>query len=583
VEFLEDRTLLASVQLVSAAHPDLLSEGANGSLDEYSNSYNADWRNPISADGRYVVFRSSVTNLVSGLDIEPVSNIYRFDRLTGEVLLVSVNKDGTGSANGTCGHPTISADGSVVAFQSAASNLHLLDTDTTGDVFVRDLKTGTTHLISVNKDGNGSGNNSSYRPVLSSDGSVVAFASTASNLHLLDTDTVWDTFARDLNTGTTYLISVNKDGTGSGNRSSGSGTFSADGSVVAFRSTADNLVERDYGYQDVFLNVIDKRNPMVAGLSPASNAVGVPTDTDLMITFDEPIRVDGATVTIALAAPLPGLTSFYVLVSAGSFRDLSGNDFAGIPDPTDWTFETSEHEDSLVGVQMVAVAAPSAVAAAALPSSLETVALGSTYYVEIWVQDRWVPGVGITGGKVDLGYTTAVADALNVVNLDFDMFPDGVIDDANGLVRDLGGGRLDGGLGIAPQWTRLGYVEFVATDVGQATFELSAGSMQFSRFGAGTVAWDLVDWGTPIVLDQIEGTQIEMTIVHQPSTTDANGEVTALPASADWVHEWQSFWVEIWVSTADPTLGVTEAAVDLQYDSNCLTAEQIGKFGVSGC
>jgi hypothetical protein len=127
-----------------------------------------------------------------------------------------------------------------------------------------------------------------------------------------------------------------------------------------------------------------------------------------------------------------------------------------------------------VSVQVVAVAAPSGAGSTILPSSLDMVALGSTYYVEIWVQDRLTPGVGISGGKVDVNYTTAVADAVNVFNLDFDMFPDGAIDDPNGLVKNLGGGTMAGGRGIAPQWARLGYVEFVATDLGQATFGLES-------------------------------------------------------------------------------------------------------------
>ncbi len=229
-----------------------------------------------------------------------------------------------------------------------------------------------------------------------------------------------------------------------------------------------------------------------------------------------------------------------------------------------------------VGVQVVAVAAPSAAGATTLPSSLDMVALGSTYYVEVWVQDRMLPGAGMSGGKVDVNYTTAVGDAMNVFNLNFDMFPDGVIDDPNGLVKNLGGGTLTGGQGIAPQWTRLGYVEYVATDLGEATFELGPGSLPFSRFGVGNVPWDLVDLGAPIIVNQIGATRIDMTIVHEPSTTDGNGEIASLPASADWVHEWQSFWVEIWVSTpGSTTLGITEAMVDLHYHAEYLTAQEI--------
>ncbi len=74
----------------------------------------------------------------------------------------------------------------------------------------------------------------------------------------------------------------------------------------------------------------------------------------------------------------------------------------------------------------------------------------------------------------------------------------------------------------------------------------------------------------------IGGTRIEMTIVETPSATAGNGEVATLPASRAWVHEWMPFWVEIWVSTPDTeTLGIAEAAVDLQYDTAYLTATEI--------
>jgi hypothetical protein len=67
----------------------------------------------------------------------------------------------------------------------------------------------------------------------------------------------------------------------------------------------------------------------------------------------------------------------------------------------------------------------------------------------------------------------------------------------------LGGGTLQGGLGIAPQWVRLGYVEVLATEPGEAGFELSAGSFQFSRYAVGNVEWGLVDLGSPITVAQV--------------------------------------------------------------------------------
>jgi hypothetical protein len=135
-----------------------------------------------------------------------------------------------------------------------------------------------------------------------------------------------------------------------------------------------------------------------------------------------------------------------------------------------------------------------------LPSSLESVVRGSTYYVEVWIQDRLEPGVGLSGGTVDVNYVTSVSQAVRIVNLDFQLFPGGTIDSANGVVRSLGGGLLQAGLGVAPDWVRLGYVEVLATSSGEALFQLGAGASQFSRYGQGNVAWSLVDLGSPIVV-----------------------------------------------------------------------------------
>src|SRR2546430_1816072 len=99
-----------------------------------------------------------------------------------ETVLVSANGAGTGSGNGFSFAPAISADGRLVAFESVAGDL--VDNDTNGDidVFVRDLKTDTTTLVSVNYAGTNSGNSQSRFPVFSADGRSVAFDSLAGDL-----------------------------------------------------------------------------------------------------------------------------------------------------------------------------------------------------------------------------------------------------------------------------------------------------------------------------------------------------------------------------------------------------------------
>ena len=97
--------------------------------------------------------------------------------------LVSINRFGTGSGNsGSASGLTISADGRFVAFFSNASDLTANDTNGTGDVFVRDLLLGTTTLVSINRFGTGSGNGFSGPPAISADGRLVAFPSSATDL-----------------------------------------------------------------------------------------------------------------------------------------------------------------------------------------------------------------------------------------------------------------------------------------------------------------------------------------------------------------------------------------------------------------
>ena len=139
----------------------------------------------------------------------------------------------------------ISANGRFVVFATAASDLVANDTNGTTDVFVRDLETDTTTLVSVNRFGTDSGNGESgggsvntfyYKTIISADGRFVAFTSSASDLVANDANGRPDVFVRDLQTGTTTLVSVNRLGANSGNGDSGVEGISADGRFVLFVS-----------------------------------------------------------------------------------------------------------------------------------------------------------------------------------------------------------------------------------------------------------------------------------------------------------------------------------------------------------
>ncbi|MDT7943806.1 MAG: hypothetical protein RQ985_04565, partial [Dehalococcoidia bacterium] len=137
------------------------------------------WFPSISADGRYVAFESIASNLVPG-DTNGVSDVFVHDRLTGQTTRVSVASDGT-QGHSASDHPSISADGRYVAFESFASNLVPGDTNGKRDVFVHDRLTGQTARVSVASDGT-QGNGDSIYPSISADGRYVAFVSGASNL-----------------------------------------------------------------------------------------------------------------------------------------------------------------------------------------------------------------------------------------------------------------------------------------------------------------------------------------------------------------------------------------------------------------
>jgi len=207
----------------------------------------------LSADGRFVAFTSRASDLVAN-DNNGTTDVFVRDLQTGTTTLVSVNRFGTDSGDGPSFGPVLSADGRFVAFESEASDLVAVHTNGVRDVFIRDLQIGTTTLVSINRAGTNGGNSSSRYPKLSADGRFVAFEGYASDLVTNDTNGTQDVFVRDLQTGTTTLVSTNWTGTNSGNDSSQTAFLSADGRLLAFDSYASDLVANDAnGKKDVFV------------------------------------------------------------------------------------------------------------------------------------------------------------------------------------------------------------------------------------------------------------------------------------------------------------------------------------------
>ncbi|MCX6928753.1 MAG: hypothetical protein NT154_36905, partial [Verrucomicrobia bacterium] len=98
----------------------------------------------ISADGRFVAYRSFASDVVPG-DTNGVPDVFLFDRLAGSTSLVSLSAWGNQVANNRSGYPVFSGDGQTVVFQSWASDLAPQDFNQNGDVFALKLATAGTN------------------------------------------------------------------------------------------------------------------------------------------------------------------------------------------------------------------------------------------------------------------------------------------------------------------------------------------------------------------------------------------------------------------------------------------------------
>ncbi|MBZ0320242.1 MAG: hypothetical protein K8L91_27770, partial [Anaerolineae bacterium] len=146
----------------------------------------------LSADGRYVTFNSDATNLVVG-DTNAQRDVFVHDRQTGQTTRVSVTTGGA-QATGSSYDQAISADGRYIVFYSAATNLVTGDTNGFEDVFVHDRQTATTTRVSLAAGGTQGTGGWSQAPTISADGRYVAFDSSATNLVPGDTNNTNDIF-----------------------------------------------------------------------------------------------------------------------------------------------------------------------------------------------------------------------------------------------------------------------------------------------------------------------------------------------------------------------------------------------------
>src|SRR5437016_7692670 len=265
----------------------------------------------LSADGRFVAFQSDATNLVAG-DTNGATDVFVHDRQTGATERVSVASGGGTQGNRNSGgffaFPALSADGRLVAFQSAATNLVADDTNGATDVFVHDRQTGTTERVSV-ASGGSQGNGFNAGPVVSAAGRFVAFHSTATNLVAGDTNGATDVFVHDRQTGTTERASIAPGGT-QGNDSTAGPALSADGLLVAFHSTATNLVAGDAnGAYDVFVHDRAVSTTRTSTTQPATTSTSSTTTTTSSSTTRPPTTTSTTTTQPTTTTTRPTTTT----------------------------------------------------------------------------------------------------------------------------------------------------------------------------------------------------------------------------------------------------------------------------------
>lgn len=284
----------------------------------------------ISGDGRYVVFRSEATNLVTG-DTNAVSDIFLHDRQTGATTLLSSGLSAL-PADGASTTPDISSDGRYVVFASAASNLVIGDTNAVSDVFLVDLAGVTltrisNGLMALQADG------ASRDASISGDGSVVAFVSAATNIVIGDTNGSDDVFVYLVGSGALTRESVSSLSIQKDDAAIDRPVLSGDGRYVAYASAASNLVTGDSNEKtDLFVR--DRSAATTTRVSVSSSGAQLQADSVAPALSDSAQRIAFSSISSALVTgDSNGATDIFVtnlecplslVVSPESDVDLDG-------------------------------------------------------------------------------------------------------------------------------------------------------------------------------------------------------------------------------------------------------------------
>jgi RHS repeat-associated protein len=332
------------VRDTTAGTTQLVTVGASGLEAGAGHNLLVDGPRAISGDGRYVVFQSNAANIVPG--VPGGTQGFVRDLVAGTTALLTVSTSGAAIGGGG---EVVSPDGRWAAFASATSGDPRVPNGI-GNVYVRDLRTGAVTLASPNAAGTGGGNAHSGVGTFfdapgglsfSPDGRYLAFRSLATDLTAGVKTAARNLYLRDLDGKTTLLATPNAAGTDGGAGDADTlhpAVFSADGKVVAFESTAEDLVAGDANRQlDVFARDIaagktaaaDARTPLLPAAFPSADGTVLSpySSTAARSVSGSPVSDDGRYV--AFNAPVPSTfftAPFTPLAPGVTFR----NDFTGL-------------------------------------------------------------------------------------------------------------------------------------------------------------------------------------------------------------------------------------------------------------
>jgi len=318
------------------------------SRDHLGNLANARSDGPrITPDARFVVFESDASLVPA--DSNGQKDVYRLDRSTGQLTLVSVTSTGV-QGDGWSYHGAIASNGLHIVFTSGATTLVAGDTNSQVDMFLKDMLTGALTRVNVSS-GGVQANNESTWPSISGDGSTITYCSAASNLVPGDSSGNWDLFGYDVATGVTTRLNVQPSGLQANSYVRSPTALSEDGNVVVYASLSTNLVAGDTnGKQDIFLRdraagvttrvSLDLAGDEVNGdcfvphMTPDGNVLTYTSDATDIVAIDSNGRRDIFAVTFVTnigsphcaGANMPNSTGVRGILTATGSTSVAAND-----------------------------------------------------------------------------------------------------------------------------------------------------------------------------------------------------------------------------------------------------------------